>query len=146
MKKFTISFLLLLFTVTAIPLRAQTPDAHDQLKKHINKMVVNVEQAESVTEKRDILNQSFDELITTFDKVSAMNRVSESDKEALADFRNTIQEKKDELNGTNGYDKVPDSQLDEFADYVQQDIEQADRVVTISLTTVLLVVIILLLL
>lgn len=146
MKKLTISFLLILFTVTAIPVSAQTPDAHDRLKKHINKMVENVEQAETVTEKRDILNDSFDDLMTTFDKVSAMNRVPKSDKEAIADFRNTIQEKKDELNGENGYDKVPDAQLDEFANYVQQDIEQADRVVTISLTTALLIIIIILLL
>lgn len=146
MKKFTISFLLLLFTVTAIPVSAQSPDAHDRLKKHINKMVENVEQAESVTEKREILNDSFDDLMTTFDRVSAMDRVPESDKEAIADFRNTIQEKKDELNGENGYDKVPDAQIDEFANYVQQDIEQADRAVTISLTTALLIIIILLLL
>lgn len=146
MKKLTISFLLLLFTVTATSVSAQTPDAHDRLKKHINKMVENVEQTESVTEKRDILNESFDDLTTTFDRVSAMNRVSESDKEAIADFRKTIQEKKAELNGTNGYDKVPDAQLDEFADYVQQDLEQADRVVTISLTTALLIIIIILLL
>ena len=146
MKKLTISFLLLLFSVTVIPVRAQTTDAHDRLKKHINQMVENVQQAETVTEKRDILNQSFDDLMTTFDKVHEMDLVSNSDKEAIADFRNTIQEKKDELNGTNGYDKVPDSQLDEFADYVQQDIEQADRVITISLTTALLIIIILLLL
>ena len=145
MKKLTISFLLLLFTVMSVPLHAQ-PDAHDKLKKQINEMVENVQEAETAIEKRTILNHSFDDLMTAFNRVSAMDRVPMSDKEAIADFKNTIQEKKDELNGTNGYEKVPDSQLDEFADYVQQDIEQADRAITISLTTALLIIIILLLL
>lgn len=144
MKKLTISFLLLLFTV--IPLHAQSPDAHDKLKKEINEMVENVRKAETAVEKRTILNRSFDDLVTAFDRVSAMEQVPESDKKAIADFRNTIQEKKDELNGADGYEKVPDTQLDEFADYVQQDIEQADRAITISLTTALLIIIILLLL
>lgn len=146
MKKLTITFLLLLFTVMSAPLQAQSPDAHDKLKKHINEMVVNVQEAETATEKRTILNQSFDDLVTAFNSVSAMKQVPQTDKEAIADFKNSIQEKKNELNGTNGYEQVPDSELDEFADYVQQDIEQADRAITISLTTALLIIIILLLL
>lgn len=146
MKKRTISFLFLLFGVTAVSLHAQSPDAHDRLKKQINEMVEHVEEAETAVEKREILNHSFNDLITAFDKVSAMKRVPQSDKEAIADFKNTVQEKKDELNGTNGYEQVPDNELDEFADYVQQDIEQAERAITISLTTALLIIIILLLL
>lgn len=146
MRKFTISFLLLLFTITSVPVHAQKPDAHDRLKKQINEMVENVHKSETAVEKRNVLNHSFDNLITTFEKVEAMEQVPQSDKEALANFKNSIQEKKDELNGTNGYEKVPNTQLDKFADYVQQDIEQADRAITISLTTALLIIIILLLL
>ncbi len=148
MKKLTISFLLLFLTATFMPLQvqAQSSDAHDKLKTEINKMVENVKEAETAVEKREILNTSFDKLITAFNRVESMNRVPESDKKALADFKNTIQEKKDELNGTNGYERVPDSQLNDFAQFAQQDIEQADRVVTISLTTALLIIIILLLL
>lgn len=146
MKKLTITFLLLLLTVMSAPLQAQSPDAHDKLKKHINEMVMNVQEAETATEKRAVLNQSFDDLVTAFNRVSSNERVPQSDKEAIADFKNTIVDKKHELNGTNEYEKVPDAQLDEFADYVQQDIEQADRAITISLTTALLIIIILLLL
>ncbi len=146
MKKLTIPFLIFILTASFLPLRAQATDAHDRLKTHINKIVENVEEAESADEKRMILNRSFDELIDTFDKVQSMERVPESDKEAIAGFKNSIQEKKDELNGNNGYEQVPDSELDNFANYVQQDIEQADRAITISLTTALLIVIILLLL
>ena len=146
MKKLTIPFLLLLFTITSVTVQAQKPDAHDRLKKQINTMVENVHKSDTAVEKRDVLNHSFDDLIEAFNKVSAMKQVPQSDKEAIADFKDSIQEKKDELNGTNGYEKVPDTQLDEFADYVQQDIEQADRAITISLTTALLIIIILLLL
>lgn len=41
--------------------------------------------------------------------------------------------------GRADYDAVPDDRLDAFADYVQQDFEQAPRTVTIGLTTDLLI-------
>lgn len=145
MKKLIISFLFLLFTATVVPLQAQSSNAHDKLKSEINNMVESVEEAETAVEKREILNTSFDKLITTFNRVQSMDRVPEADKEALADFKNSIQEKKNELNGTNGYEKVPDSELNDFAQFVQQDFEQADRFITISVTTALLIVLILLL-
>jgi hypothetical protein len=69
-----------------------------------------------------------------------------AEKESIDDLRSRLQEKVDELNGQNGYTAVPDGQLDTFADYVQQDFEQADRVLTIGVTTALLIVLILLLL
>lgn len=146
MKKIATGLLLLFFSATFFQVQAQSIDAHDKLKAEINKMVDNVEKADTPDEKRDILNNSLDDLLTTFDKVSSMEQVPKADKEALADFSTSIQQKKDELNGKNGYDRVPDSELNEFAQFVQQDIEQADRVITISLTTALLVVLILLLL
>lgn len=146
MKKLVITFLLFLLTAAFTPMQAQTLDAHDKLKAEINKMVMDVQTAETAERKREALNRSFDKLMTTFDRVYSMERVSQADKEALADFKNTIREKQDELNGINGYERVPDSQLNDFAQFVQQDFEQADRTITISLTTALLVVIILLLL
>lgn len=146
MKKFTLAFLLFFLAAIYMPLQAQISDPHNNLKDQINKMVENVEEAEKSTEKRKILNLSIDKLITSFDKVQSMERVPESDKQALAGFTTNLQERKDELNGTNGYEKVPDAQLDDFAQFVQQDIEQADRFITISVTTALLVVLILLLL
>jgi hypothetical protein len=42
--------------------------------------------------------------------------------------------------------KLADEDLDDFTDYSQQDMEQASRNITISLTTALLIIIILLLL
>lgn len=146
MKRFILSFLLILISAAFLNVQAQSTDAHDKLKTEINKMVENVENAETATEKREILNKTFDNLITTFDRVQSLERVPESDKKALADFKNSIQDKKDELNGTEGYEKIPDHELNDFAQFVQQDFEQADRFITISVTTALLIVLILLLL
>jgi hypothetical protein len=47
--------------------------------------------------------------------------------------------------GSNGYDRVADAQLNAFSDYVVQDMEQAERQITISLVSALLIVIILIL-
>jgi hypothetical protein len=41
--------------------------------------------------------------------------------------------------------RVPDEQLNAFSDYVVQDMEQADQIITISLVTLLLIVILIVL-
>lgn len=125
---------------------AQADKATTKFKKYINDVVQKVEKTEEPDKKRAILNDSFDDLISTFDKVAAMNSVSEKDRDAIAQLKTTITERKNELNGLNGYDAVKNNQLNNFANYVQQDMEQADSTVTISVTVLLLIVIILLLL
>ena len=45
----------------------------------------------------------------------------------------------------NGFERVPDAQLDAFSAYIVQDMEQADQKVTISVVTLLLILIIVLL-
>jgi hypothetical protein len=92
-----------------------------------------------------LLTAPFLEMMAAIDRISALKTGSDTEKEGLAELRKMIEEKHNELNGLNGYDPVPASQLDRFADYVQQDLEQADRVLTISLTTLLLIVIIIIL-
>jgi hypothetical protein len=67
--------------------------------------------------------------------------VPEEDHKAIDILEAKIAERQNELNGLNGYEKVPDSQLNQFASFTLQDIEQADAVLTISLTTLLLIII-----
>ena len=57
-----------------------------------------------------------------------------------------VQEKQDELAGSSGYERVSDEQLNAFSDYVVQDMEQADQIITISLVTLLLIIILVVLL
>jgi predicted exporter len=65
--------------------------------------------------------------------------VSKNDAVIIDRFQSTLQEKQDELAGDNGYVQVSDDQLNGFADYAVQDIEQAE-VITISLVTLLLII------
>ena len=146
MKKFIFSVLTLALVGFISPLSAQSAgDAETMFKKHINKMVESVEKAESPENKREILNDSFNDLIGAIEKVETMSAVPETEKQGLATFKADIQDKQSELNGENGFAAVPNNNLNNFANFVQQDLEQADTV-AIGVTTLLLIIIILLLL
>ncbi len=146
MKKFTFSILVFSLMALLSPLQAQSDRGQDIIKNSINEMVSDVEKADNAADKRVILNKSLDKLITAIDRVEAMKAVPDSDKTVLSSFKEDLSEKKNELNGMDGYRKVPNNQLNNFANFIQQDFEQADKFVTLSLSTVLLIVIILLLL
>lgn len=134
--------LILCFTVSA---SAQVDDPIKAFKGYINGMVQEVEHAETPEKKRTIMNDTFDELLSTFDKVKDMRALSPKDQKALNLLTESITAKKNELNGLAGYKKVSNNQLNEFANFVQQDMEQAETI-TISIVVALLIVLILLLL
>lgn len=140
------SLMLILAVAFHFSALAQSGDASTKFKKYVNDIVKQVKKAEAPDQKRELLNQSFDHLVGAFDRVSSMKGVSEGDKEAIGKLKANIIEKKKELNGLDGFAGVKDNQLNNFADYVQQDIEQADETITISVTVLLLIIIILLLL
>lgn len=147
LKSATIS-LLLLFIAQSAAMATDIKDrdqALDMFKKYVNNMVQRVEKAKDPNDKRAIINNSFDNMVTVFDKVLTMGIISETDKEAVLSLKGNIVEKKNELTGSDGYKRVPNSELNNFANYVQQDLEQADTV-TISISVTLLIVILVLLL
>ncbi|WP_018128127.1 hypothetical protein [Balneola vulgaris] len=146
MKKLVLSIFGFCVLALSAPVQAQSDNAHTLIKEHINEMVVTVEKKETTTEKRAALNESLDEMIAAIDKVSNMKAVPTADKEGLNAFKTTLEDRKNELNGAEGFEAVPANQLNDYANFIQQDLEQADRVVTLSLTTALLIVLILLLL
>lgn len=113
-------------------------------KKHFNKTVQNVEQTNDADEKRAILNTSFDKMLKAADRIEAS--LSDDEREELKSFKNAVTEKQNELNGLDGFDEIQDEELDDFSNYVQQDFEQANRYITISVSTALLIILILLLL
>lgn len=146
--KSSILFFLFVFAVQTVAVGSNIDDrdyAFDVFKQYINTMVEKVKQAPNPVDKREILNNSFDNMLSAFDKAEEMGIVSSMDKAAVKALRANIQEKKNELNGSRGYRRVADRKLNSFALYVQQDLEQADTI-KISATVLLLIVIILILL
>jgi hypothetical protein len=125
---------------------AQSNNITETFKKHFNETVEKVQETENADEKRMILNTSFTKMIDTIDRIEAKANLNEGENEQLSAFRNDIVEKQNELNGLDGFELVEDIDLDDFSSYTQDFLEQANRTVTIGVTTLLLILIILLLL
>lgn len=137
--------ILLLFAVQSMA-QAQSTDITETFKKHFNKTVQQVQETESADQKRMLLNESFAKMLEAVDRIESRANLSKDEIAQLNSFENGILEKKNELNGSDGFDKVADKDLDDFSEYSQDFMEQADKTLTIGLTTALLIVIILLLL
>lgn len=139
-----ITTVFLVFAIHSIA-DAQTVDITDTFKKHFNQTVQQVLETESADEKRVILNDSFTNMMTVIDHIDSRANLTENESAMLESYKSDIAEKLKELNGQDGFDEVMDEDLDDFSDYSQQFFEQADRTVTIGVTTALLILIILLL-
>jgi len=132
------------FATTAF---AQSTNVTETFKKHFNETVQEVYGAEHADEKRAILNESFNKMITAIDRIESTASLTEDQIAQLHTYRLGIVEKQNELNGLDGFDEIVDEDLDEFSNFSQDFIEQANRTtITIGVTTALLIIIILLLL
>lgn len=147
MKALKISLSLIIFlAISQSPAVSQSTNLTETFKKHMNETVQEVKNEENLEEKRVLLNESFSKMLNAIDKIESNATLSEEELAQLQAFKENIVEKSNQLNGRKDYDRIAGVDLDEFSDYVQQDMEQADRILTISLTTALLIIIILLLL
>jgi ribosomal protein S20 len=140
-----LSFFLIAQSAVAAPDLPDRDEALTMFKSYVNTMVQKVEKAKNPDLKRKVMNESFDNIITALDEAVSMGIVSPKDQKAVATLKQSIQEKKNELQGLKGYKRVANKNLNNFANFVQQDLEQADTI-TFSLSATLLVLIILLLL
>jgi hypothetical protein len=134
--------LIVMMLVLAITAQA---DGKGQLQKYFSDAANKVKATENVSEKRAILEESFESMAGVLEMVQRSPSISQDDQAGLARLRATVQEKQDELAGVNGFDRVEDAQLNAFAQYVVQDIEQADKTITISVVTLLLIIILIVL-
>lgn len=125
---------------------AQSIDVTETFKKHFNETVQSVQETDSADEKRAILNESFDKMLTVIDRIESRASLSDDEFAALETYKLDLTEKVNELNGLDGFDEIMDEDLDDFSNFSQDFMEQADRTVTIGITSVLLILIILLLL
>jgi hypothetical protein len=126
----------------------QMAAAHDQteIHKRLAEVAQHVKQVQDPAAKRALLDNTFQQLAGVVDAASKGPLATTSDQAALKSLARNIQEKRDELNGKNGFQWVDDSKLNRFADYSIQDLEQADQWVYISTGTIILIVLLILLL
>jgi hypothetical protein len=119
--------------------------AQDKVHNYLNDTALKVQATESPVQKREILGKSLSEMTRAIDTVKGAPLTTDQDRATLNRLQANVQEKSDELVGANGFERVPDDQLNAFSTYVVQDMEQADQKITISLVVALLIVIIIIL-
>lgn len=124
---------------------AGTVFGQDKIQNYFNDAAIKVKATNDLSQKREILSAKIQDMSTALDKIRNSSFVSESDRAGIDRTRATLKEKQEELAGTNGFARVPDAQLNAFSDYVVQDMEQADRTITVGVVTALLIVIIIIL-
>lgn len=135
----------LIFAVQSMAV-AQSANITETFKKHFNETVQAVQETENADDKRAILNESFNKMITAIDRIESLASLTEDESAKLKSYKLGLTEKLSELNGLDGFDEIMDEDLDEFSNFSQDFIEQANRTITIGVTTALLILIILLLL
>jgi len=117
----------------------------DNLQKYFNDTACKVKATADPSQKRAILNDGLQNMSKALNRVESLRLVSKDDRAGIDRLKVTLQERQNELAGNNGYDRVPDGRLNAFSDFVVQDMEQADRTITISVVTLLLIIIIVIL-
>jgi len=117
----------------------------DNVQKYFNDAASKVKATADPSQKREILNSAFQDMSKALGVVESSSLVSKTDRAGLDRLNASLQEKRDELAGTNGYARVADDQLNAFSDYVVQDMEQADQTITIGVVAALLIIIIIIL-
>jgi len=125
--------------------QAGTAGGKDDIQKYFNDTAGKVKATADPAQKREILDKSLQTMSKALDRVESSGLVSQDDRAGIDRFKTTLQEKQDELKGINGYERVADAQLNAFSDYVVQDMEQAEKQITISLVAALLIIIIVIL-
>jgi len=132
----------LILFVLVIPINA---GGKGELQKHFSDVANKVKATENVTEKRAILKNSFMDMSEALTKVQNSFLISKEDQVGIDGLKSILKENQDELAGINGFERVPDSQLNNFSNYVVQNMAQADTTITISLVAALLIAILLVL-
>lgn len=117
----------------------------EKVHSYLNDAALKVKATASADEKREILSTSLSNMIVTIERVQSAPLTSAEDDANLDRVKVTLQEKSDELAGLNGFDRVPDDQLNAFSTYIVQDMEQAEKTITVSLVVALLIIIIIIL-
>jgi len=124
----------------------QVGQAQDGVRKYFSDTAAEVKATDDPAQKREILTNSFQTMSEALDRVQGSPLISKDDRAGIDRLKAVLQDNQDELAGLNGFERVPDAQINSFTDYVVQSMEQADQQITISLVAALLIIIIIILL
>lgn len=146
MKKSLALFAFLLLAAIA-PAKAAPGGAlvEEQYKAALSRLTQDVRQAQSPAEKREILHHFINGMRDGLQKAENLESIQASDRETLRAVAGKFNAYQEELDGMNGYARVADADLDAFAGYVRQGMEQAPMRGGIYLSGTALIVILLLL-
>ncbi len=149
MKRFRVAMAVLVLVAIAAPLFADNAQSRleNRLKQYFNNLLLEVEQTKDPAEKRALLNESLERFLTAMNRLQKLPFLNQEQRKALARFGAEVQEKHDELNGAAGFATVANADLDDFAGYMVQDLEQAARsYIVLSTVAVVIIIIVLLVL
>ncbi len=143
------AFLLILLSTNPARAEGQSAALQERFQASVNTMVQNVRAAQDPVAKREIIGN----FLNRVDRGMGMaeNALPEKDGMALDLLRAKVQSQYAELNGLNGQPKVADEDLNHFAGYIQQDMEQAQAYwggggVYLSVGAIIIILILILLL
>jgi uncharacterized protein HemX len=117
----------------------------DRVHTYLNDTSLKVKATDSPAQKREILSTNLSQMTRMLDTIKSAPLTTDQDQANLSRLQANLQAKSDELVGANGFDRVPDDQLNAFSTYIVQDMEQADKTISISLVAALLIIIIIIL-
>ena len=140
----TVWFIAVLSIFSVSALTADPVDLQDKLKEYTAEFTTRVQQLDDAAEKREMIEMRLEKVISALNIAAQTEKISQEDQQAISDLKSDVQEKLDELRGDNGYEPVADADLNAFAGYVMQDVEQAG--VNIYLSSAAIVIILILLL
>ncbi len=147
MHKFRILFVVLAVLILAQPVMAGagTDKLEDQLKNYMNEITLKVKSTDDPEQKRAVLNETLLKIVEAVETVEKLPSIPERERLLIARFKRDMQDKYDELNGLNGFERVADEDLDVFTDYVMQELEQARNYITMGLGVFILLIILIIL-
>ena len=118
---------------------AQSVNIIESFKKHFNETVQEVHKTDNADKKREYLNKSFKKMISVLNRIESQTSPDEDEKANLSTYKSDLTEKQNQLNGLNGFDKIMDDELDGFALFSQDMIDQANLTITMGVGTAFLV-------
>ena len=97
----------------------------ESFKSSINRMVLKVKATENAGDKRQVIGDYLTGMAQSLEQVQKIWPINEADRIAIASLSQKLSADLSELKGEGQFEKVPDRDLNRFAGFIQQDLEQA---------------------